>query len=269
MKTVIYSAIGKDFVWESCISAKSLRAKMPGVKTILFSNCSVESEYFDEVHVVNLDSSIEPQIKSIKVKKIESLCNLPDGEFLFLDSDTFIVEPVWEIFSYLNYFDLGVCFDNWRMGDRIPGIPSYNSGVIVFRSNDKTRSFFQKWRDEYLLEKSIPDQYTFNQLLVKSDLRYVTMPPEYNFRAEELHLAAGYVKIIHKHHRMSVRRNCASLGQFLNSTDEIRLYIPDGKMVKFNSDGVSNIDIEDCGFNLDELTASAENAMNIKMKISE
>lgn len=269
MKTVVYSAIGKDFVWESCISAKSLRDKMSGVKIILFSNCSVESDYFDEIYKVDLDSSIEPEIKSIKVKKIESLRNLPDGEFLFLDSDTFIVEPFWEIFSYLNYFDIGVCFDNWRMGERTPGIPSYNSGVVVFRSNDKTRLFFDKWREEYLTNESIPDQYTFNQLLVKSDLRYVTMPPEYNFRAEELHLAAGHVKIIHKHHRTSVRRNSASLGQFLNLTDEIRLYIPDGKMIRFDSNGVSNIDIEECGVDLSELRINAEKAMNISMKVSE
>jgi hypothetical protein len=95
------------------------------------------------------------------------------------------------------------------------------------------------------------------------------MPPEYNFRAEELHLAAGNVKLIHKHHRTSIRRNAASLGMFLNISDEIRLYIPDGKMVNFNSNGVVYSDIEDGVLDVLGLNNISASCMDVVFKISE
>jgi hypothetical protein len=269
MKTIVYSAVGKDFIWEACISAKSVREKMPGIRIVLYSDVNVFSDYFDEVHRITIDSTFEPKIKSIKVQKIESLCRLPVGDYLFLDCDTYLVEPVWGLFEYLNNFDIGFCFDNWRSDIKSEGIQSYNSGVIVFRKNSITSDFLELWRNSYLAEAAIPDQYTFNKLIPNSRLRFVTLPPEYNFRAEELHLAGSDVKIIHKHHRSSFERNSASLGRFINSKTGIRLYIPDGKMVVSENGAFREVSIHECGLIESDLKAFADRSLSVTFTTSE
>ena len=269
MKTIVYSAIGKDFIWEACVSAKSVREKMPGIRIVIFSDRNIISEYFDEVYRIDVDGSISPEIKSIKVQKMESLCRLPFGDYLFLDCDTYLVEPVWDLFVYLENFNLGFCFDNWRSDIKTQGVQSYNSGVIVFRKDELVASFLSDWRESYLSEVAVPDQYTFNKLIVESNLRYVTLPPEYNFRAEELHLAGSTVKIVHKHHRSSLDRNCASLGHFLNSIQSIRLYIPDGRMISFDSSGLRDVSIFDDPGVQSELTSLAEKSLDVKFSLED
>jgi hypothetical protein len=267
MKAIVYSAVGKDFIWQACVSAKSVKHLMPDVKIIIYADQIFECEYFDEIHHFSINYDIDPSIKGVKVKKMEALSQLPAGHYIFLDCDTYCVERFDELFDLLENFDFGVCFDNWRMYQSDKAVQTYNSGVMVFRKNDEVSNFIDSWVFNYLKESAIPDQYTFNKLLTSSRLRFVTLPPEYNFRAGELNLLSGKVKIVHKHHKASVDKNNAAIGVFVNTVEVTRLYYPGGRMCYLNGDELIDVNISSPDFLSKNFEKIAYDSLSVKYKL--
>ena len=57
-----------------------------------------------------------------------------------------------------------------------------NSGVILYKKNRATNKLFQKWKSAYHNNNFKKDQVTLRELLWKSNLRFLILPPEYNIR---------------------------------------------------------------------------------------
>lgn len=146
-KGVIYLATGKKFYLEECIfSATSLKKHCPDIPITLFTdNPDINEECFDEVIVTKNDTH------PFK-KKVECLPMSPYEYTLYLDGDTQVVQPIYEMFEWLSEYDLGVAnspeMDHTKKPSRLISYvkpDNYNAGVILYRKSKKTKRFFEHW----------------------------------------------------------------------------------------------------------------------------
>ena len=202
----VYVATGEKYIEEAIHAAQSLRDRMPSLKIILHSDRAVESSLFQEIH------TIEQPLYSF----IDKTCcykHAREGRLLFLDTDTFIAEPLYEIFDLLERFDLVFCHAPWRLSWdekthkpwQIEGIPPAfcepNTGVIAFRNIPRVHDAFERWKELFKIHQQrgavMHDQPAFRQCIWESDLAFYIMPPEYNSRLIFPTFINGTVKVVH------------------------------------------------------------------------
>jgi hypothetical protein len=104
--------------------------------------------------------------------------------------------------------------------------PEFNSGVIAYRMNDRTRSLLESWARFYEEQVSrtgqIDDQPALRRALWHSDAKIAVLPPEYNFRFVLPAFAGrGKVKILHGRHP-----NLPNLGKLVNRSGSPRIFLP-------------------------------------------
>lgn len=204
---ILYIAIGSEFVEEAKLSAESVRNNMGDIPITIVTDSDVNSALFDKVIKAK-----DPK-KDFK-NKIKYIRKSPYERTLFLDTDTYVDDDVSELFDILNRFDMGMALSPYRSyrgaleteeGElkisNLPDcFPQYNSGVIVFKSNDRVGKLFDAWKeigyskDE---KKNTGDQISFMEATYLSDVRYLTLPREYNFRYRNSKDVVGNVKIFH------------------------------------------------------------------------
>ena len=125
----------------------------------------------DSIIAVSFESDITGVERSRSLKT--SLRNHVTGDFLFLDTDTIITGSLGEIDSF--DFDLGMVY-SWHCKlierpDRTIILKKvkklfnvelrvdsefFNSGVIYCKDTEKSRSFFKKWHENWLMTKDKP-----------------------------------------------------------------------------------------------------------------
>ncbi|NEP11870.1 MAG: hypothetical protein F6K14_17000 [Symploca sp. SIO2C1] len=232
-KGVVYVATGKQYIDEASISASSLKQKMPDLHVTLFSDQKVQASYFDECVV------IKSYGHGILDKNI-GMSQSPYDYTVFLDTDTYICEDFSELFTLLEKYDIGAILnetrtytfagDSWdyqKIKDTHQNwiYPMYNTGVILFKKTPETTQFFSDWlvSTKQWAEKhgKTSDQTTFQNLLYQSDLKKVTLPPEYNCRFVFPVGVCGTVKLLHGRHP-----NFPELAQEINSELGPRLFMP-------------------------------------------
>lgn len=193
------------FLKETLISAESAKRKNSSLPITIFSN-----KYKDELIKSGLFEKVLdcPEEKNNRpfINKIATCVNSPYDETLFLDGDTLVLVNLQNIYAkgYENYGDTGNLFDilqNFDMAFCVeslgsakatvhPSVPNtfpvINSGVLLWKKNDKTISFFNDWfnsyRDSTNFDRSKNDQWQFRLSLWNSDVRYCTLDHPYNQR---------------------------------------------------------------------------------------
>lgn len=125
----------------------------------------------DSIIAVSFESNITGVERSRSLKT--SLRNHVTGDFLFLDTDTIITGSLEEIDSF--DFDLGMVY-SWhcKLNERPDRTiifkkvkrlfnvelkadgEFFNSGVIYCKDTEKSRLFFKKWHDNWLMTKDKP-----------------------------------------------------------------------------------------------------------------
>jgi hypothetical protein len=178
----IYVATGEKFVALAAKSAISLRQFCPNLAIHIFTDCDVQSyDCFDGVTLIT-----DPHSRS----KVDYLFQTPYQRTLFLDADTRVFEDISDIFMLLDRYDIAMAQEPSRGAARMEDYPGsisngfapLNSGVILFNKSDSVTKFFKSWRDAYHEGKYVGDQSTLRGLVWQSDLRFLTLPPEYNVR---------------------------------------------------------------------------------------
>jgi hypothetical protein len=148
---------------------------------------------------------------------------------VFLDTDTWLCEPVPEMFSILDRHDVAMAHAPMRYTapSEVPAsYPECNSGVIAYHLNDRTRSLFALWEKLYQERLAstgvIDDQPSLRDALWLSDASFATLPPEYNFRFIMPTFAGrGSVKILHGRHP-----DYEALSASLNKSGSPRVFLP-------------------------------------------
>ena len=131
---IVYVATGEKYVKEAGISARMVRRWMPDVSISLFTDFTGNNlpPFFDNTfHLSDPAHSF--------FDKIEPLINSPYEKTLFLDTDTLMVESVYELFELIDKFDLAYCHAPFRicydLADVPDAFPEANTGVLALIGN--------------------------------------------------------------------------------------------------------------------------------------
>lgn len=225
-KGVLYIATGSEYVREATESARSL-LRYNTLSVTLVSDRNYNSGVFDNTIV--LSSPRFDQGDSIPLFQ-----HVLYDKTLVLDVDTYICDNIEEVFSPLEYFDLG-CAMNIGLGvkyseiDKVggegfKGVPDsfyeYNTGVLLLKRNKRVRGLLEKWRALYNKQKSLArNQPSFRYALYDSDIRFFTLPRRYNYRLPKLAEVDGPIKIIHGRHPSSFEE----VERCINKSHDIRV----------------------------------------------
>lgn len=228
-KGVIYLAIGKDYAKEAIKSASSFKKVCNNIPITIYTNYRsvVEKEkgLFDSICDVDMKEMKDGGYKLApyaKLNKIKAMASFPYDVTLYLDCDTKIRKSIEELFDFEGKYDM--CIANSPKLDKsvrpyklvdYHKKGAYNSGVIVYRKNDKIRELFGKWLENCKQDRNIYVKYNgkfFDQpklveLLNRDDCDIKLKVLEnkiYNVRHTMIDKVKkdgiyGAVKIVHKH----------------------------------------------------------------------
>lgn len=215
-------ATGPRFIAEACASARRVKELMAEVPIALASDVRPENNLF--AHWTPIENP-----RGTFADKIAPLARTPFEQTLFLDTDTYLCEPVRELFELLERCDIAMAHAPMRVTGNVPApasFPECNSGVIAYNSNERTRSLFSSWERFYAEQLATTgqpdDQPALRRALWESEARLAILPPEYNFRfAMPSFAGRGKVKILHGRHA-----DMPKLAARLNQSGSPRVFLP-------------------------------------------
>ena len=227
-KGIVYIATGRKYVDEAVVSARSAKDNMPDIRITLFSDFTGDQVDFGGlfdgvVKIIDADGSCRD--------KIRPLLESPYEKTLFLDTDTYICEPVYDLFEMLDRFDIALAHAPDRYQYDLPELPDcfteLNSGVIAFRNNEQVKELLKQWETTFyeMLDKDVDshrDQHSLRDALYRSDARLLILPPEYNFRTLCPTFAGKHCKVKILHGRHADPRRVASK---LNRVQRVRIFL--------------------------------------------
>ena len=200
---IVYVAIGSRYRREAALSARSVRAFLPDIPTLLLCDERPDDgDAWDEI-VLMPERQSTPHLD-----KIAGMMRSPFRDTLFLDTDTYVLGPLTGIFDLLGRFDMAMALDR-SYRDVFPpdtGVPDifceYNQGVVAFRQSARMRAMFQQsldWAADFQARTGTAptDQAAMRIALYRSDLRIATLPHEYNCRFHSYGALNGSVRILH------------------------------------------------------------------------
>lgn len=188
---VLYIAFGENFIKELLLSAESVKKHNPDLHITAFIDKQIESEFVDEVRIID--------VKHLR-PKIDYIDQSPYEETLFLDTDTIIDYNIEDMFDLLDNFDFAITHDLARKRKKYSAVmreyreipysfSEVNTGVFVFRKNDRVNKLFHDWREcFYRYYNYCPwDQASFRISLWENcmeGLKLYIFPVEYNIRSK-------------------------------------------------------------------------------------
>lgn len=200
----IYVATGVSYVEEAVKSACSFKAAMPATPICLFTDqpeIGRRHDCFDEIREIT-----EPEFGPND--KFNGLKNSPFDHTVFLDTDTWCLDQVDELFRLLERFEFAAAHAPVRAMNMVPAgvprtFPELNTGVLAFRRCPPVTELFERWQSDYLdfrKRREIKrDQLSFRKALYFSSVNLTILPPEYNLRTVFSYFVGGMapVKIVH------------------------------------------------------------------------
>ena len=178
-----YVADRAGYIREAELSAASLKRRMPVAQVALVCPTSLfrRDSIFD--HHIALDENYSGPI--VKTQAIKA----PFDRVMLIDTDTLITADLTDVFRVLEHFDIAVGHEPTRGWDypceAPPAFCELNTGVVLFRNNDRVQKLFGRWFQKYFeLRKAhrlVNDQPAFRSVLWESDsIRVATLPSEFH-----------------------------------------------------------------------------------------
>lgn len=166
--------------------------------------------------------------------KLEALTETPFERTLFLDTDTWCIDNPVSLFELLDRFDILMAPAPREVENR--GLVPPNSGVIVYhrKAIPVLREAADRYRCQDIPQPQHPDQRPCDQIYIadgirRSDLRYWSLPPTWNFRLPFAQVAFGRVHLLHGRPRITTFTEIANR---LNATTSPRLWDPKTESVR-------------------------------------
>ena len=201
---VLYCATGDLYQKRARLSAYSLKKFNPSLPCCLFTNIEDKDNIWDRTVI---SEKSKDGFHQYMLDKITALSLSPFEKTLYLDSDTYILDNIDELFSLLDRFDLALCHGHDRQkryliqtgqipikGELIKAITEdipyafapLQGGLILYRKNELIKKFLKDLADLYITKQFYDDQVSLRELLWKSDIHFYILPPEYNFNSIEV-----------------------------------------------------------------------------------
>jgi len=220
-----YYAIGRKYVVEACNSAQSIKKHMKNTEIVIFTNR--EGKKYLIPGLFNKVIVTENETFSF-LDNIECLRQTPFENTIFIDSDTEMISPVYELNPLFDKFDLCICHApnrfSFQLTDCPQSFPECNTGFILYKKNEKVLDLFKDWHNICKLMFSnndkIHDQPGFRQALYESDLRYYILPPEYNTRTVYPFFKGGNMKVKILH---GSPKTMAKAKKYINSYNGVKV----------------------------------------------
>lgn len=220
----IYCATGKEYVKEANISIRSLKQKNNIDITVFTDKKSVS--YLDKtnIKIVFID---EPKYSFYD--KIYAIMNTPYDRTLFLDTDTYILSNLDNLFILLDRFDLAASHapgrtDRNDFNDIPKAFSQFNTGVVLYKKKI-IEILCKKWKENYN-NKHPHDQYSFRKAVYNlNTINCYVLTPEYNFRMLFHSFLNNDVKIIHDHDFINLsNKQKIKIIEYLNRSKKMRLW---------------------------------------------
>lgn len=206
---VLYLASGPKYIDQAKKSAASVKRYHPDLSITLYTDKDTAADVFDQV--VLIDEPVEEMADSRL-----STDYFPYDQNLYLDADTLVCADISELFNILDQADLALAHNvgrtNWdksayiKNGVHIPEtFTEYNTGVVAYNDCSEVHRLFSDWNriftdyDWSIYQGTVePSQPAFRVALYNSDVRFVTIPKEYNFMLHAAGHVTGYIRILHQ-----------------------------------------------------------------------
>lgn len=225
----LYIAAGEKYINEAVDSAISLKNSNENANISIICNEQKDIKAFDNVIINEIDGKNKFDFFRYKASNIK---NTPYENTVFIDTDTFICDNCDELFRLLKYHDICVSYspaDNSNVlineKEILNGYMPYNTGVIVFKKNQKVMDFLECWEKIYISrinEYDYNDQRSFMEALIFSDISVYCLHNIYNARINHIiGIIPEYVKIIHGR-----STNYEEVKKSINKIRDNRVWIP-------------------------------------------
>lgn len=141
--------------------------------------------------------------------KVSNLPRTPFDRTVYLDTDTFVIANVSDMFDLLDSYDLAATHAAGYAGLPEETVPAafneLNGGVVVYRRSPAVWAFLEDWRAAYLrgmepgsgARRPKADQPTFRLTAWQHRLAVYVLPPEYNYRPGFAGVLRGRARIVH------------------------------------------------------------------------
>lgn len=246
----LYIASGaKSYFDEAYQSIQSLRRHDPLAHiTLICDDCEKISRELRE----NVDNIIIEPCKVSEKKigwlfKARTIYKLsPYEKTFFLDTDTYIIDNVRELFTLLDFFDMCLCHGSvdrskiYLKGQEIIGYTPYNSGLVLLKKADVVKKLYEDLHktysqnpDNYLVSG---DQQAMMVALAVSNIKTYILQNNWNARFIYPEKYVGKVSVLHGRHK-----NLEKIADAINQTDRPRVWIPWAEMCL--SDGRSTKEV--------------------------
>lgn len=202
----LYIAIGKRYILEAEISARSLKRFTRYPICLITDEEGYSNKLFDIVQIEKMPGDF--------VAKIIGVAKTPFERTVYLDNDTFVCTDVDEMFDVLDYFDMSMLpffflhsysfFARYNPTYKLKYekiIPEYHFGVMVYRMNEAVKTLMADWLVMHEEMQIKADCSSFREAYFKH-IPYVHISPlplEYNYHGtHSFGVAYNEIKIIHE-----------------------------------------------------------------------
>ena len=206
MATAFWIASGKEYVAEARRSAESVYKHMPDLRRVLFEVTDVPGAP-GPFHEIQALPPREHDWWYLDAARYFGHCMnlIDDVRILYLDTDTWMCHPVYDLLTMLERFDFVGCHAPGRVtcgnGLDLPAaFPEINIGVLAMQRTPRLLRVLDDWYQKF---RNNPAKYRNNdqgplrEALWNSRLAIGIAPPEYNCRWGFGGFARYPVKVLH------------------------------------------------------------------------
>jgi hypothetical protein len=221
----LYVAVGKRYIFEAEISAKSLRRFTKFPICLVTDDTSYKNELFDIIVTIESEGDFVVKIRGMKVSPFEKT--------FFLDTDTFVCSCIDNVFDVLGLFDMAMTIErtnhsysffkayNPSYKIRFENVlPEYNTGVIAFQKNENVLKLMEDWLRLHIEMNIKADMPSFREAFIENakDVRISALPFEYNYHGtHSFGFATNEIKIFHER----TKERWSTLTTLMNSFPEM------------------------------------------------
>ncbi|GAA0656234.1 glycosyltransferase family protein [Salarchaeum japonicum] len=230
---LLYIATADEFLEDAREAAQSAKGVMD-VPIGLVAHREVSDPVFDEV-------IIDDDPHDDFADKPRNLLKSPFDQTIYLDTDTYIIGDVSELFDLLDNFNIAAAVDpyEWELRyDRerefngIPdSLPIYQTGVLAFDDSANTRAFLQKWYQIHQEQGFRRDQASFRRAIwEEKKLQLTALSPIYNCPVSWPIQVIGEVKVLHDGSPGDINNpeHAEVVGKRINHSNRVRVLIDRG-----------------------------------------
>lgn len=201
---ILYCARGKSYLKQAEESVRSYKRFNPNLSCTVCTSEQADKSLWNEI--ISLPDEVSVLNTNMK-DKLDTLTRSPYLHTLYLDSDTFVLDDISDLFLLLDRFDLAICHGHDRqkrfdiqtgqaphrndfriaIDIKIPyAFAPLQGGLILYKNNEKVKKWLKDLYTLYCEKNYYDDQVIIRELLWNSDINFYILPPEYNFNSIDL-----------------------------------------------------------------------------------